>query len=216
VVVQLEALSTKERAALFVLLAEARELTNVELEERAGFRLSGRERVHLNDLKLVESHKAGRMYVHELTDAGWYRCTDELSASWGPGAKTMERAFYTVLHALGRYLDRTDRSLADVFAPSRPPEPNDAFATHSIESSIFATYRDLAGEPGDFIKLSQLRRKLATVSRDDLDTTLDRLYQEQYVNLIPQSNQRALTASDRESALRIGGEDKHLISIEKP
>jgi hypothetical protein len=34
------------------------------------------------------------------------------------------------------------------------------------------------------------------------------------VNLIPQSNQQALTAADRESALRIGGEHKHLISIE--
>lgn len=213
---QLEALSTKERAALFVLLAEARELTNAEFEERAGFRLTGKERVHLNDLKLVESHKAGRTYVHELTDAGWYRCTDELSACWGPGAKPMERALYTLLHALGRYLDRTDRSLADVFAPSRPPEPDDVLATHSIESLIFSTYRELAGEPGDFIKLSQLRRHLANISRDDLDATLDGLYQDGYIELAPQANQRTLTAGDRDSALWAGGEEKHLISIEKP
>jgi len=33
------------------------------------------------------------------------------------------------------------------------------------------------------------------------------------VNLIPQSNQQALTAEDREAALRIGGEHKHLMSI---
>ncbi|GAB3425253.1 hypothetical protein [Flindersiella endophytica] len=214
-VVQLEALSTKERAALFVLLAEARELTNAEIEERVGFRLSGQARMRLNDLKLVESRKAGRMYVHELTDAGWYRCTDELSANWGSAAKPMERALYTLLHALGRYLDRSDRSLADLFAPSRPAEDSGP-ETRSIEASIFAGYQELAGEPGDFIKLSQLRRELASIGRDELDATLDRLYQEQYVNLIPQSNQRALTAADRESALRIGGEDKHLISIEKP
>jgi hypothetical protein len=215
VAVEPEPLNTKERAALFVLLAEARELTNAEIEERVGFRLSGSARMRLNDLKLVESRKAGRMYVHELTDAGWYRCTDELSASWGPAAKPMERALYTVLHALGRYLDRSDRSLADLFAPSRTAD-GDELETHSIEASIFAGYRQLAGEPGDFIKLSQLRRKLASTARDELDATLDRLYQEQYVNLIPQSNQRTLTAADRESALRIGGEDKHLISIEKP
>jgi hypothetical protein len=36
----------------------------------------------------------------------------------------------------------------------------------------------------------------------------------QRVNLVPQSNQQALTIADRESALRIGGEHKHLISIE--
>jgi hypothetical protein len=215
VVVQLEALSTKERAALFVLLAEARELTNAEIEERVGFRLSGQARMHLNDLKLVESRKTGRMYAHELTDAGWYRCTDELSANWGPAAKPMERALYTLLHAIGRYLDRSDRSLADLFAPSRSTG-DEGPETHSIEASIFAGYRELAGEPGDFIKLSQLRRELASIARDELDVTLDRLYQEQYINLIPQSNQRTLTAADRESALRIGGEDKHLISIEKP
>jgi hypothetical protein len=34
------------------------------------------------------------------------------------------------------------------------------------------------------------------------------------VNLIPQANQSALTAEDREAALRLGGEHKHLISIE--
>ncbi len=35
----------------------------------------------------------------------------------------------------------------------------------------------------------------------------------QRVNLVPQANQQALTEADRESAVRIGGEAKHLISI---
>jgi len=40
------------------------------------------------------------------------------------------------------------------------------------------------------------------------------LFTSQRINLIPQENQQALSAADRASALRIGGENKHLISIE--
>jgi hypothetical protein len=45
-------LSVKERAVLFALLGEAREVTNSQLADRAGFRLDGKERRKLNDLKL--------------------------------------------------------------------------------------------------------------------------------------------------------------------
>ncbi|MBY8851214.1 hypothetical protein K7G98_23850 [Saccharothrix sp. MB29] len=45
-----ERLTTRERAALLVLMAEARELTNAELRELAGFTLDGAHRRRLNDL----------------------------------------------------------------------------------------------------------------------------------------------------------------------
>lgn len=71
---QPEDLSAKERAVLFALMSQAREISNPELEERAGFRLDGKERRRLNRSKLVDSRKAGRAYAHELTDAGWHWC----------------------------------------------------------------------------------------------------------------------------------------------
>ena len=76
---QPEDLSVKERAVLFALMGEAREISNPELEERAGFRLDGKERRRLNNLKLVDSRMVRRAYVHELTDAGWHWCATELS-----------------------------------------------------------------------------------------------------------------------------------------
>jgi len=72
-------LSARERAALFALLAAARKLSNSELEAQIGMRLEGKERRKLNDLKLVESEKPGREFVHELSDAGWRWCADELA-----------------------------------------------------------------------------------------------------------------------------------------
>ena len=60
---QRDELSAKERAVLFALMGEAREVSNSELAERAGFRLDGKERRKLNDLKLVASRKAGRTFT---------------------------------------------------------------------------------------------------------------------------------------------------------
>ena len=63
-----------------------------------------------------------------------------------------------------------------------------------------------------FVKLRELRAELSEVPRSDLDSALKEMYRAQQVNLVPQSNQQALTQADRESALRIGGEAKHMIS----
>jgi chromosome segregation and condensation protein ScpB len=64
-------LTLRERATLLALMAEARELTNAELREIAGFTLDGRPRRRLNEQKLVTSRKLGRSFTHELTDDGW-------------------------------------------------------------------------------------------------------------------------------------------------
>ena len=197
---------------MFALLAEARELSNRDLEERVGFRLDGQERRKLNELKLVRSKKSGRAYAHELTEAGWRWCNDELSAGPGPGrgSKDIERALYAILAGLGRYLESTGQSLADIFKRSHEVRPLEDV---DIEARIKDEYRSLASEPGDFVKMHELRLRLRDVPRPDVDDALGRMYQEQRINLIPQSNQQTLTDADRESALWVGGEYKHLISV---
>jgi hypothetical protein len=202
--------SVKERAVMFALLAEARELSNPELEERVGFRLDGKERRKLNDLKLVESEKRGRTYVHELSEAGWGWCAEELSAGAAGRGTSMERALYAVLGGLGRYLRGSGQSLADIFNQSHDVRSAEDI---DVEACIEAGYQALTRGPGEFVKLRELRLRLPEIPRSDVDSALDKMYQEQRVNLIPQSNQQALSEADRESALRIGGEFKHLISI---
>lgn len=207
---QVEDLSLKERAVLFALMGEAREVTNSELDERAGFRLDGKERRRLNDRKLVDSRKIGRTYAHELTDAGWDWCATHLSD--GPQGRTssMEGSLYTVLGGLARYLAYSEQSLADVFQRrdlEASENPSD------ITELIRAVYLRLANEPGKFVKLRELRAELGDVPRSELDSSLEGMYRAQQINLVPHSNQQALTKADRESSLRIGGESKHMISI---
>lgn len=53
-------LTGRERAILRILMAEARSLTNNELQAAAGLRLDGASRRRLNERRLAESPKAGR------------------------------------------------------------------------------------------------------------------------------------------------------------
>ena len=195
---------------MFALMGEAREVSNSELAERAGFRLDGKERRRLNDKKLVDSRKVGRAYAHELTDDGWEWCGTYLSEGPLGRASSMEGALCAVLGGLARYLEHSQQSLADVFEQrgrEATEKPGD------IAELIRAAYLRLASEPGTFVRLRELRAELSDVPRGELDSSLDGMYRARQINLVPQSNQQALTQADRESALRIGGEAKHMISI---
>ena len=217
-------LTVRQRAVLFALLGEARQVANPELEQLIGVRLDGAERRDLNDRRLVESTRAGRAFAHELSDAGWRWCAQELATAPAGRGSSLERAHYRVFAVFARYLDAAGLSLADIVRPEPEPEPETEPARVEAEAAeadltacIEAGYRSLAAGSGEFISLRELRLRLTELTgrpRPDVDTALAALFTAQRINLIPQSNQRALSDADREAALRIGGESKHLISIE--
>jgi hypothetical protein len=214
-------LSGRERAVLFALLSTGRKVSNAELETLIGIRLEGKDRRHLNDLKLVESEKPGRTFVHELSDAGWRWCADELAAGHGGRGSSLERSLYLALGMFERYMTAARLSLAEVASLDLKARPagrhkrrDTAEGDGDLTVRITAAYRALTRGPGEFVKLVELRERLADIPRSALDGALATMFTTHRVNLIPQSNQQALTAADREAALRIGGEHKHLISIE--
>ncbi len=198
---------------LFALLSEANKVSNPELEKLIGFRLDGKERRRLNDRKLVESEKSGRAFVHELSDAGWRWCADELAAGPVGHGSSLERAHYLVFGVFARFMTASGLSLADVVSHDSLNRP-DAGEPMDVAARVEVGYRTLAPASGEFVKLSELRLRLADIPRTDLDSALAVMFTTQRINLIPQENQQALSAADRDSALRIGGEYKHLISIE--
>jgi hypothetical protein len=212
-------LTVRQRAVLFALLGEARQVANPELEQLIGVRLDGAERRDLNDRRLVESTRAGRAFAHELSDAGWRWCAQELAAAPTGRGSSLERAHYRVFAVFARYLDAAGLSLADIVRPEAEAEAAEAAAgagaaEADLTACIEAGYRSLAASSGEFVSLRELRLRLPGRSRPDVDAALAALFTAQRINLIPQSNQRALSDADRDAALRIGGECKHLISIE--
>lgn len=209
---------------LFALLGEARQVSNPELEALIGFRLVGQERRRLNDRKLVESTKVGHgAFAHELSDGGWRWCAQDLAAGPATRGSSLERAHYLVFGVFARYLSAAGLSLGE-FVAGAPRDSRDGGShpagrprgRHAVDvtARVEAAYRQLAPASGEFVKLRELRERLEDIPRHDVDSALAAMFTSQRINLIPQENQQALSPAERESALRIGGEHKHLISIE--
>ena len=206
-------LGNLQRAALFTLMVEARELPNPELKERFGLSLTGDDSRKLNERGLVATTKRLRnsrhCNFHVLTDKGWAWCADELSAEVPVNPGSLGRALYALLPALKRYLDDTGMRLDDVFQPGKAEAPEEIV----LDRRVRAAYWQLASGPRAWVGLTALREQLDGASRAEIDEALHRLSRADDVNIIPESNQKTLTPADRDAAIRIGGEDRHLIAM---
>jgi hypothetical protein len=212
-------LGHKQTAAMFTLMVLGREVPNQELQQVVGFTLTGKDRTALNDLGYVDSEPTGprKSFVHVLSDSGWAWCERELEADEPPpprGQSTLASAFYVFLGGVHGYLRRTDLRLPDLFTPgaggSAAPAP---VLTGNLEERIRVAYRELVKEPRGWVGLVDLRPKLGAPA-GEVDAVLKELSRAGKVHLVPEDNRKALTAADHEAAIRIGGEDNHLLSIE--
>src|SRR5580693_4328072 len=189
-IVSRDDLTVRQRAVLFALLGEARQVANPELEQLIGVRLDGADRRQLNARKYVESTKVGRAYLHELSDAGWRWCAQELAAPPGERASSLERAHYKVFGLFARHLDAAGLTLADIACPTSDALASTANAA-DLTAVIEAGYRSVAATAGEFVSLRELRLRLADRTRPDVDAALTTMFTAQRINLIPQSDQRA-------------------------
>ncbi|MFJ7214523.1 hypothetical protein [Amycolatopsis sp. NPDC098790] len=215
-------LGHKQTAAMFTLMVLGREVSNQELQEVVGFTLTGKDRTNLNKLGYVESEPTGprKSFVHQLSDSGWAWCEEELAVGNPPpprGQSTLASAMYVLLGGLNDYLVRENKRLFHVFGPAeaQPEAAPTAGETSAgdLEERIRVAYRELVKEPRGWVGLVDLRPKLGAPAAE-VDAVLKKLSSAGKVHLVPEDNRKALTAADHEAAIRIGGEDNHLLSIE--
>jgi hypothetical protein len=202
-------LSARERCVLLALMAEARPLSTPELRAR-GLVPTPAERRRLAARRLVDTSRRGRGLVHELTDDGWAWCARELSgaspqADSRPAARPgpAAGALHALLGGLRRFLDRSGLPLSEVFRPD-------------TEAAVRAAYTVAVAQPGEWVGLADLRRRLAGLPRDEVDAALLRMFGTEGVHLVPEDDQRSLTPADRAAGLRIGAKDVHLLAIVPP
>ena len=214
-------LTGTERAVLIVLMAESRPVANPELAA-LGPVLDKPGRDKLNALGLIESERVKGRYVHELTDRGWALCRDIVAAGPPPRSTGPAKTLYTVLGALGRYLQRSEASLAELFWPAEASEAETPEAetreaetpeAETLEDRVRVAYARLAPRPGGWVRLAELRAALGD-ARGDVDTALTALSRTPGVSVIPEEDQKKLTPDDRAAAVMIGDRPKHLIAIE--
>jgi hypothetical protein len=87
-------------------------------------------------------------------------------------------------------------------------------ATITVEDRIRSAYNVASGfEPGAWVGLTDIRLWISDLPRDVQDAALRNLERCPDVNLVPESNQKTLTQSDRDAAVWIGEQAKHLLWI---
>ncbi len=206
-------LTHRERAALLVLLAEGREMTNADLREVAGFTLDGQPRRRLVDDKLITAEKRGRSYCFEITDDGAKRCRTELGSPLPARSGYLGGALHAVLAALGR----NDAPLSELLVPrtaDRVAGEQADIEGADIEGAVRAAYREAPRTADGWAGLTGLRALLGGRARGEVDAALVRMASSPGVHLQPEPHQARLTDADRADAVVIGGTERHMIKIE--
>ncbi|GAA1665540.1 hypothetical protein GCM10009830_08900 [Glycomyces endophyticus] len=164
------------------------------------------EKDRLTEKGLISVRKVGRAQEWELTDPGW-RAARELLAKPAPAKITHRtaRILWSIIQDFSAHMDRVGTELADVY-----PEP----AAETLADKIIAAYQELTGDSADWVPLLALRERLDDAAREEVDKVLAELHTLREIQLIPESNQKTLTDADRDAALWLGGEHRHLIGIE--
>ncbi|MFI5908754.1 hypothetical protein [Dactylosporangium sp. NPDC051541] len=212
-------LSPNQILAVIVLMAEARELTNTEFAAIAGFPLNGRDNTALVKRGLVETDKNARPMVHQLTDAGWSLARTLHETEPPKEGRSAIQTLFTLMANVGRALERLQLSHGEFFKQTQTttvdaaPAPV-AIGPEGVEGAIRAAYTALADPPGDWVGLADVRDRLPGVEKAAVDNALRAMLSQPGVRVIPVANLKSLDARDRAAAVRIGGEDSHMMAIE--
>jgi hypothetical protein len=197
-------LTVRDQVSMFALLVLARPVTNRDLREFAGMEMTAQTLRNANPKngERIAVKKRGAVNTFKLTQTGESWCESALAAGRPDGAKFPASVLFAVLESVGHYLARSDVKIDEFFKPD-------------IENWIHSAYRELTVRrgPGSWIRLADLRPWLEGESRDAVDKALDRMIEQPDVQLMAQLNQRLLTNQDREAAVVIGGEPRHLLRI---
>ncbi|MFC7614475.1 hypothetical protein ACFQV2_14045 [Actinokineospora soli] len=110
---------------------------------------------------------------------------------------------FDVLHAVVAHVRKLGVRVADIFHPA------------DLETLVRAVYLDLSVKPQDWVRLAKLRPRLDGAPREEVDDVLLKMVKEGVAHLAPDSNRKVLTDADHAAAIRVAGEDNHLLAIEE-
>jgi hypothetical protein len=195
--------ATSAKSALMVMMLANREVPNTELKETYKITLLPKDRDVLNRDKLLETLKEGRRFIHRITDRGIDWCMthlveSELPPRVGPQARVNQELLRRMVPFL------RDRGLLA-----------EAIRSRGLEELIRQVYLELGDGYQDWVRLAKIRPRLNGADRAEVDETLLKMVKAGTTHLVPDSNRKVLTEEDHAAAIRIGGEDKHLMAIEE-
>lgn len=93
-----------------------------------------------------------------------------------------------------------------------PPPPA---TSASAEKRVRDAYAEVAAGR-EYVSLAEVRARLGDMPRGVQDAALAKLMEEPGVRIEPESHQRRIGPAERDAALSVGGEDRHLIRMDGP
>jgi hypothetical protein len=203
-------------AALVVLMAEAREVSNPEMQELAGFTLTGSDRTNLEKWGYIKSWRTGRSYTHVLDDKGWSKVSQFGAADRPERSMSTVSALYVVLGGIARALRERGISHAEFFASSAALAVSASANSTDLQTAIRKAYANAYKGPEGWVALADIRGHLTEFSRDAVDAELRVMNRLPDIHLIAVANLKSLTPEQRAGAVRIGDDDQQAIRIDAP
>ena len=187
--------------------------------------LTKAQRLPLLTAGLVEEEQRQRRAVFlRLTEAGWVWMEAHLNEPLGISRNTAATILELLLQHVSALLRRREIPLAELSGPLVFPALSPS--TESLTDSSLSDEEDLdqliesaclelgKGERNTRIRLSELRDRLAAVSREALDRRLLELAQQGRLQLYRLDNPLEIFAADQQAELQTAsGEPRHLVYL---
>ena len=164
--------------------------------------------------KLITVEKRNRSNWIEVTDAGWAWAEANLSASLPDKSYAGTAILQSWLSQLDRFLKQRKIRLFELFEAKSEPEKAPEY--RELRDQIRTIYLEVTG--GKFnarALLRDIRLRLPNVDRGALDQALLRIQREDDASLMQLDNRLDLTEADREAAIMIGREPRHILWISR-
>ncbi len=225
--------SPKQALLIWKMITGASHEEREPLQSKTRPELSAKERKALADNGFVTLEPPGKKQGLRLvlTDKAWAWAeaagdVDLFKSRSSVGAEALQG----LLRRLLPFLRREEIPLSNLFAEDSAPAEGREGATPAVESTsnengssdskslparIEAECLSLSGGARqERVRLSALRHRLKSVQRGVLDAALLNLQDQRQLVLYRDDNTAALTEDDRDAALLVGGEPRHLVYLE--
>ncbi len=209
----------KQTLVLWALLANGGEGFGNEIKPQ----VDKPERQALLNAGLISVEKRKRAYWLSVTDRGWRWAEDHLGDTLPDRSYAGTFILAGWLKHLQAFMRATNTPLAEILVPKETDngetaKENVAGITPtdyaSLRERIRAAYLALTG--GSFNKralLADLRKHLPDVGRDALDNAVVQMQRQGDATLMQLDNRPDITQADREAAIQIGQEPRHILWI---
>lgn len=182
------------------------------------------DRDALEGAGLIKCEKRGRyrrIWI-EVTERGWDWADSNLGATLPAGSPAGSKILEGWLIKLQSFMRARGVALADILGPQqeastkdfqRGDAASDDLDYAEIRERIRSAYLHIAGGFNKRALLSAIRAHLSDIARPALDEALKRMEIEDQASLMPLDNRIDIAEADRDAALYVGREPRHILWI---